>query len=94
MSQPLWRPSADAITQANLTRFALGLGFTPPDYRPLHAFSVDQRASFWDAVWDFCDIVGDRGQGPSLAHGDRFPRQPLVPRSATQFRRQPAPAPR
>ena len=70
---PLWRPSADRVNNAALTRFAAPLGFAPPDYAALHAWSVANRGAFWRQVWDFCDVVGELGDGPSLTHGERFP---------------------
>ncbi|MCE2424824.1 MAG: hypothetical protein J4F45_06945 [Pseudomonadales bacterium] len=85
MSEPLWRPSAEAIAHANLTRFAGKLGYTPPDYRSLHAFSVENRAEFWDSVWRFCGIVGDRGPGPALVDGDRFPGSRWFPEARLNF---------
>jgi acetoacetyl-CoA synthetase len=37
-----------------------GRGFA--EYTELHRFSVEQNALFWEAVWDFCDVRGDRGE--------------------------------
>ena len=59
----LWRPSPAAVAAANLTRFAEGLGFAPPDYAALHRYSIDHRGEFWQAVWDFCAVVGERQIG-------------------------------
>ena len=72
-NEPLWRPSEATIRASNLTRFAEHLGFAPPDYDRLHRFSVRHRDHFWDAVWRELGVVGDRGDGPALVDGDRFP---------------------
>ncbi len=85
MSEPLWRPSDDTIARSNLTRFAGALGYEPPDYDSLHAFSVQNRADFWDSVWHFCGIVGDRGSGPALVDGDRFPGSRWFPEARLNF---------
>ena len=69
----LWRPSPAAIAEANLTRFAQALGLAPPDYAALHRYSIDHRGEFWQAVWDFCDVVGEPGTEPVLLHGEQFP---------------------
>ena len=84
-SVPLWRPSAASIAGTNLTRFAEALGFAPPDYQALHDFSVDKRADFWGAAWDFCGVVGDRGSGPVLVDGDRFPGSRWFPHARLNF---------
>ncbi len=85
VSAPLWRPSAASIAGTNLTRFAEALGFVPPDYQALHDFSVDKRADFWSAAWDFCGVVGDRGSGPVLVDGDRFPGSRWFPHAHLNF---------
>ena len=85
MAQPLWRPSDVAVAAANLTRFAAALGFAPPDYQGLHAWSVQHRGDFWDAVWDFCEVVGDRGDGAALVDGNRFPTSRWFPNAQLNF---------
>ena len=81
----LWTPSPARVAAAALTRFAAPLGFKPPDYAPLHRWSVDQRAEFWQAVWDFCGVVGERGGGPALVDGDRFPGSRWFPEARLNF---------
>ncbi len=83
--EPLWRPTASAIAAARLTRFAAPLGFAPPDYAPLHAWSIANRAAFWRAVWDFCGVVGDPGDGPALVDGERFPGSRWFPGARLNF---------
>ena len=31
-------------------------------YRDLHAWSVMKPAEFWELVWDFCGVIGDKGE--------------------------------
>ena len=85
MTDQLWRPSAAAIDDANLTRFAGDLGFAPPDYAALYRYSIDRRDEFWQAVWDFCDIQGERGAGPVLLNGERFPGSRWFPDARLNF---------
>jgi len=73
---PIWTPSLFRIADANLTRFmafAGERGAPTSDYDALHAWSVENSAAFWDAVWEFAGVVGLRGTGPALEHGDRMP---------------------
>jgi len=64
--EPLWTPSQASIDAANLTRFiaqvnrnhALSIG----DYDALYQWSLDEKAAFWSEVWDFCGIIGDKGE--------------------------------
>ena len=85
MTTELWRPSPAAIADANLTRFAGPLGFAPPDYAALHRYSIEQRSEFWRAVWDFCNVVGERGTGPVVQNGERFPGSRWFPDARLNF---------
>ena len=31
------------------------------NYRELHAWSVAHPDLFWDLVWDYCGVIGDKG---------------------------------
>ncbi|MBB4304970.1 acetoacetyl-CoA synthetase [Rhodobium orientis] len=63
---PLWTPSADRIKNTVMARFmafaADKVGRPFADYETLHTWSVRDRAAFWDAVWDFCGLRGEKGE--------------------------------
>jgi len=42
----------------------------PGDYDALHAWSVDNPAVFYEALWDFLDIIGDKGDASYEAGED------------------------
>ena len=42
----------------------------PDDYDALHAWSVDSPAVFYEALWDFLDIIGDKGDASYEAGED------------------------
>jgi acetoacetyl-CoA synthetase len=60
----LWTPSADRIADANITAFtawlkqARGLDFA--GYAQLWQWSVTDLEGFWQAIWDYNDIVAAR----------------------------------
>ena len=62
---PLWTPSPQRIENSRMADFMRQLGehhgTTFDDYDALHAFSVNERAAFWDFVWDYCGVVGHKG---------------------------------
>ena len=37
-------------------------GLDLSDYRALHRWSVDSPGAFWELVWEFCEVIGDRGE--------------------------------
>ena len=85
----LWQPSPERIAQANLTRFiALAnerwqAGAT--DHASLYDWSIRAPEQFWEAVWDFAAVVGDKGPAPYLADGDRMPGASWFPRARLNF---------
>jgi acetoacetyl-CoA synthetase len=64
---PLWAPSPEQVTRANITRFAeraraAGAGGT--NYESLYAWSIEAPERFWREVWRFCNVVaGERPGG-------------------------------
>jgi acetoacetyl-CoA synthetase len=73
---PIWTPSLFRIADANLTRFmtfAGGRGAATSDYGAFYAWSIEQPAAFWEALWEFAGVIGERGAGPALEHDDRMP---------------------
>jgi acetoacetyl-CoA synthetase len=66
----VWRPSEAWIAAANLTRFAAGRGFGGAPYDVLHRWSTSQPGAFWSAVWDFCGVIGDKGDTAYVAVAD------------------------
>ena len=89
MSEPLWRPSADRIADANITAFAHRLetdwSVSLPDYPALHAFSLDEMAKFWSTVWDFCGVVAETKGDRVLVDGDRMPGAKFFPDARLNF---------
>ncbi|OLP58130.1 acetoacetate--CoA ligase [Xaviernesmea oryzae] len=63
---PLWVPSPESIAKAPLTRLMAhcaarhGVHFAGVD--AFQAWSVAERGLFWEAVWDFCGVIGEKGE--------------------------------
>src|SRR5438445_11390979 len=85
---PLWTPTQDQIDASPLTAFLKAAeakaGATFPSYADLHRWSVEDREGFWSLVWDFCGIVGDKGDH-ILADGDRMPGASFFPDASLNF---------
>jgi acetoacetyl-CoA synthetase len=74
--EPIWTPSLFRIADANLTRFmafAAARGANAIDYDALYDWSVAEPAAFWEALFEFAGVIGDRDSGPVLADGDCMP---------------------
>jgi acetoacetyl-CoA synthetase len=87
--QPLWTPSPASVESAALTAFRreaerrAGRRFA--DYAALHAWSVEDRAAFWNLVWDFAGVIGEKGEGRLLEDGDRMPGARFFPNATLNF---------
>ncbi len=72
MTQPLWSPHLERIAATHMDAFRKFInvrhGVNLADSLALHAFSITQLAPFWDAVWDHCGIVGDKGAAPYVTN--------------------------
>jgi acetoacetyl-CoA synthetase len=85
---PLWTPSAQQIADAPMTEFmalaARSSGTSIDGYDALHAWSIDDREGFWSLVWDYCGIVGEKGER-ILADGHKMPGARFFPDARLNF---------
>ncbi len=72
----LWEPDDKTVRHARITRFmswlTSGRGLEFGGYEDLWQWSVSQPADFWTAIWDYFEVLGDRGAGPAVA-GEAMP---------------------
>ncbi|MBL23725.1 MAG: acetoacetate--CoA ligase [Rhodospirillaceae bacterium] len=89
VTEPLWRPSAERIENANLTRFKKQLeeahGVSLADYQALQRYSVEQKESFWAELWDFAEIVSETRGDRVLVDGDQMPGAQFFPDAKLNF---------
>ncbi|MEC7940200.1 MAG: acetoacetate--CoA ligase [Pseudomonadota bacterium] len=90
-NKSVWQPSEQRIADANLTRFIDNLDLSElhldrgiQSYADLHQWSVDQPASFWKNVWQFCGVVGSQGSEIQTQGESRW-QQPKSNRDAVWF---------
>ena len=53
-------PSSLNVANSLLKKFAKNIIHT--DYHDLHEWSINHIPEFWDRVWDFCGVVGNKGE--------------------------------
>ena len=85
---PLWRPSADQIADATLTRFTEFVrttrGVDAADYHQLWQWSVTDLDGFWSAVWEFFGLHTVSGYDRVLAE-DTMPHTQWFPGARINF---------
>jgi acetoacetyl-CoA synthase len=85
---PLWTPDATRRQRSQLstltTQAAARAGRAFDSYADLHRWSVDERGEFWSLVWDFCGLIGEKGDR-LLVDGDRMPGASFFPDAQLNF---------
>lgn len=85
---PLWTPSAARVAATQAVAFmqqASARSGTPlASYRDLHAWSLAEPAAFWELVWDFCGVIGDKGSA-EVRNADRMPGAKFFPEARLNF---------
>ncbi len=66
----LWEPSPAVIDRARITAYQRWLaaerGVSTTGYQELWDWSVREPGPFWDSVWDYFGVLGERGTGPAV----------------------------
>lgn len=73
LTPPIWQPSAQRVAGSHLHAFGklaeAAYDRSLPDYHSLWQASVHDPARFWGLVWDYCGVIGEKGD-TVLEHGD------------------------
>lgn len=79
---PLWTPSKEQIENSNLWQFMQvaeqKFGMTFSDYDAVYQWSLDEKEAFWSMLWDYCGVVGEKGErvlidGENIEKAQWFP---------------------
>ena len=88
VGEHLWSPDPARIKSANMTAFRdfceKRTGQKLEDYASLHDWSVTDIEGFWSAVWDWFDVVGDKGD-TLLDDGDKMPGAQFFPQASLSY---------
>ncbi|TRO15933.1 acetoacetate--CoA ligase [Ectopseudomonas mendocina] len=89
MQQPLWTPSAERIAASRMDAFRRFVnqrhGLQLADYPALHAWSVEQREAFWQAIVDFFEIRFHSPAECVLREGPAMPDAQWFPGATLNF---------
>ena len=89
MQQPLWAPSAERVAASRMDAFRRfvnkGHGLQLADYPALHAWSVEQREAFWQAIVDVFQIHFHTPAECVLREGPAMPDAQWFPGATLNF---------
>ena len=85
--RPLWSPAPEDMAGSNMSALMARLtarhGIRFPDYAALHQWSVDHREAFWDEIWEFCSVIGEKGA--RILIDDAMPGAKFFPDATLNF---------
>ncbi|MEN2396545.1 acetoacetate--CoA ligase [Pseudomonas halotolerans] len=89
MSDILWQPTPDRIAQSRMDAFRRFINERHQqqlsDYPALHAWSIDQREAFWQAIVDFFQIRFHQAPRGVLVEGEHMPSAQWFPGATLNF---------
>ncbi len=78
----LWTPSPERAAKTELARFMKLAGQS--SYADLHRWSIEHSADFWNAVWDFSAVRGEKG-GEVVVDATRMPGAKWFPQASLNY---------
>jgi acetoacetyl-CoA synthetase len=88
--EKLWTPSPARIEAATVTDFARTVARTHrapvSDFPSLWRWSIDDKETFWRALWDYAGVIGEAGSR-TLIDKDRMPGARWFPDASLNFAR-------
>ncbi|MEO8078648.1 MAG: acetoacetate--CoA ligase [Acidobacteriota bacterium] len=85
---PLWSPSPERIARTRLAAFMRQVSAEEREalvtYDVLYRFSIDRPELFWRHLWDFCGVIGERGDR-IVIDLDRLPGARFFPDARLNF---------
>lgn len=87
-NRPLWTPNPEQINASNMKAFMLRAneitGTDFKDYQDLWQWSVDDSPAFWSALWDFFEVIGEKGDR-ILLNSDNIEQAEWFPEARLNF---------
>ncbi len=89
MQEPLWTPSPDRVATTRMDAFRRFVSerhaLDVSDYAALHAWSVAERAAFWQAIADFFEVRFAQPATAVLDEGEQMPSARWFPGATLNF---------
>ena len=88
-NETLWSPSENRIKTSKMFLFMNNINIKYKlnllNFKQLHLWSVENRESFWNEVWDFYQIIGSKGDRPFLDPKNKLPGTIFFPNGKLNY---------
>ena len=85
----LWSPSDERINCSQMYKFIKIINekhnINIQNFTNLHTWSIENKADFWSAVWDFFDIIGSKGIEPYIDPINQMPGSKFFPNGKVNY---------
>ena len=85
----LWQPDPKKIKETSLYKFIEHVNkkykLKLNNFDSLHLWSIENRENFWEEVWNFYDVIGDKGKKPFLEPENKMPGTKFFPKGKLNY---------
>ncbi len=85
----LWKPSVKRVNNTSLSEFINHVNNQHKqkidNFEALHKWSIENRNYFWDEVWNFYNVIGEKGNEPYLIPENSLPGTKFFPNGKLNY---------
>ena len=85
----MWSPSKERIHSSRMFQFMASVNknynLKLKNYEDLHGWSTQSKVKFWQAVWDFFNVVGSKGEEPYIEPLNKMPGTKFFPNGKVNY---------
>ena len=85
----LWSPSDERVKSSQMYKFMKIINkknnINIQNFTDLHTWSIENKADFWSAIWDFFDVIGSKGMEPYIDPINKMPGSKFFPNGKVNY---------
>ena len=85
----LWSPSDERVKSSQMYKFIKIINeknnINIQNFTDLHTWSIENKADFWSAIWDFFNVIGSKGMEPYINPINQMPGSKFFPNGKVNY---------
>ncbi len=85
----LWSPSDERVQSSQMYKFIKIINkknnVNIQNFTDLHTWSIEDKAKFWSAIWDFFNVIGSKGIKPYINPINKMPGSKFFPNGKVNY---------